>query len=116
MAEIVVARSKQAAGELVATEIRRLIEAKADTVLGLATGSTPLPVYAALAASFRASPLDVSRVRGFALDEYVGLAVNHPESYRTVITRDVIGPLGLTPNQIQVPNGDVATLEHAGAE
>ena len=116
MAEIVVARSKQAAGELVAGEIRRLIEAKADTVLGLATGSTPLPVYAALAESFRANPLDVSRVRGFALDEYVGLPADHPESYRTVIARDVIGPLGLTPNQIQVPNGDVATLEHAGAE
>ena len=116
MAEIVVARSKQAAGELVATEIRRLIESKADTVLGLATGSTPLPVYAALAASFRANPLDVSRVRGFALDEYVGLPADHPESYRTVITRDVVGPLGLTPNQIQVPNGDFATLEHAGAE
>ncbi|WP_104081057.1 glucosamine-6-phosphate deaminase [Cryobacterium sp. Y11] len=116
MAEIVVVDSKQAAGELVAAEIRRLIEATADTVLGLATGSTPLPVYAALAASLLTHPLDVSRVHGFALDEYVGLPAGHPESYRTVITRDVTGPLGLTPANIHVPNGDRATLEGAGAD
>lgn len=115
MAEIVVVESKQAAGELVAASVRRLIEAKADTVLGLATGSTPLPIYAALAESLRAHPLDVSRVRGFALDEYVGLPAGHPESYRTVITRDVVAPLGLTPNNIHVPNGSLATLEGAGA-
>ena len=116
MAEIVVVDSKQAAGELVASKIRRLIEAKADTVLGLATGSTPLSVYAALAESLRANPLDVSRVRGFALDEYVGMPAGHAESYRSVITREVVEPLGLTPRNVQVPNGDVATLEHAGAD
>jgi glucosamine-6-phosphate deaminase len=115
MAEIVVVESKQAAGELVAASIRRLIEAKADTVLGLATGSTPLPVYAALAESFRMNPVDVSRVRGFALDEYVGLPDGHPESYRAVISRDVVLPLGLTPDNIHVPNGDLSTLEGAGA-
>jgi glucosamine-6-phosphate deaminase len=115
MAEIVVVDSKQAAGELVAASIRRLIEAKADTVLGLATGSTPLPVYAALAESFRKNPVDVSRVRGFALDEYVGLPEGHPESYRAVISRDVVLPLGLTPDNIHVPNGVLSTLEGAGA-
>ncbi|WP_105033443.1 glucosamine-6-phosphate deaminase [Cryobacterium aureum] len=116
MAEIVVVESKQAAGELVALKIRGLIESRADTVLGLATGSTPLPVYAALAQSLRKNPMDVSRVRGFALDEYVGLPEGHPESYRTVITRDVVRPLGLTPTLICVPNGEIETLEHAGAD
>lgn len=115
MAEIVVVETEQDAGELVAASIRGLIEMKADTVLGLATGSTPLPVYAALAASLAARPLDVARVRGFALDEYVGLPSGHAESYRTVITRDVVVPLGLTPSNIQVPNGAVETLADAGA-
>ncbi|MDJ0376204.1 glucosamine-6-phosphate deaminase [Cryobacterium sp. PH31-L1] len=116
MAEIVVVENKRAGGELVASTIRRLIEAKADTVLGLATGSTPLPVYAALAQSLRKDPMDVSRVRGFALDEYVGLPAGHSESYRTVITRDVVRPLGLTPANIYVPNGDTTSLEHAGSD
>jgi glucosamine-6-phosphate deaminase len=114
--EVVVVANKEAAGELIAGAMRSLIEVKPDAVLGLATGSTPVPIYRALARSLAADPLDVSRVRGFALDEYVGLPAGHPESYRAVITRDVVEPLGLTPENIHVPNGDPATIETAGEE
>ncbi len=93
----------------------RLVVAKPDAVLGLATGSTPLPVYEALARSLAQRSVDVSRVRGYALDEYVGLPADHPESYRAVITRDVVEPLGLTPSLIHVPSGDLTTIEDAGA-
>lgn len=114
MAEIVIVKNADAAGELVADAIAELISSKPGAVLGLATGSTPLPVYRALAA--RASGLDFSRVSGFALDEYVGLPASHPESYRSVITREVVEPLGLVPERIRVPNGDVQTIQNAGAE
>ena len=50
MAEVVVVADKEAAGQLAAGTILDLIAAKPDAVLGLATGSTPLPVYRALAA------------------------------------------------------------------
>lgn len=116
MAEVVVVESAASAGELVAASLRTLIEAKPDAVLGLATGSTPLPVYSALAASVRRKPLDVTLVRGFALDEYVGLPAGHPESYRAVITRDVVEPIGLTPQNIHVPNGNLETIETAGRD
>ena len=114
MAEVVIVESKEAAGSLVATEIVELLDARADAVLGLATGSTPLPVYAALRA--RLAGRDLSQVRGFALDEYVGIDPNHPESYRSVITREVVEPLGLDPRRIHVPNGALATIQHAGAD
>lgn len=114
MAEVVIVESKAAAGALVADEIVALIDSKPDTVLGLATGSTPLPVYEALRE--RLGGHDVSRVRGFALDEYVGLDPEHPESYRSVITREVIEPLGLDPDRIRVPNGAVETIQHAGED
>ena len=116
MAEVVVLESETNAGIIAAASIRALISQKADAVLGLATGSTPMSLYSALADSLRQDPLDVSRVRGFALDEYVGLPSGHPESYRTVITRDAVLPLGLTPGNIRVPNGDLATLETAGTD
>jgi glucosamine-6-phosphate deaminase len=116
MAEIVVVQNEAEGGDLIARAIRTLIEGKPDAVLGLATGSTPLPVYRALARSLSAEPLDVSSVRGFALDEYVGLPPGHPESYRAVITRDVVKPLGLTPENVHVPNGDLRTIQTAGAE
>ncbi|MFT4258173.1 glucosamine-6-phosphate deaminase [Microbacterium sp.] len=114
MAEVVIVESKEAAGVLVGEEIASLIRARADAVLGLATGSTPLPVYAALRAQL--ADVDVSQVRGFALDEYVGLDPAHPESYRSVITREVVEPLGLDPARIHVPNGAEATIQHAGAD
>ena len=91
MAEIVVVSDQQAAGELAAESMVDLIRRTPDAVLGLATGSTPLALYRALAERVSGSGasgpeesgpgLDVSRVRGFALDEYVGLPEGHPESY-----------------------------------
>lgn len=112
MAEVVIVADATAAGVLVADEIVSLIRQNPDTVLGLATGSTPLPVYDALRT--RLAGVDVSRVRGFALDEYVGIDPAHPESYRSVITREVVEPLGLDPRRIRVPDGSLQGIEHAG--
>ncbi|MRH29072.1 glucosamine-6-phosphate deaminase [Microbacterium sp. SYP-A9085] len=114
MAEVIIVPDAAAAGALVADEIVALVAADPEVVLGLATGSTPLPVYEALRP--RLAGIDVSRVRGFALDEYVGIDSQHPQSYRNVIRREVIEPLGLDPDRIRVPNGAVASIEHAGAD
>lgn len=114
MAEIVIVKNADAAGELAAETILRLISRKPDAVLGVATGSTPLTTYQALARSVQANNVDVSAVRGFALDEYVGLPIEHPESYRSVITREVVEPLGLTPSLVHVPNGALEGIQHAG--
>ena len=109
MAEVVIVGSPEEAGELAADRVARLVARRPDAVLGLATGSTPLPVWAAL----RRRGLDLSRVRGFALDEYLGLPAGHPESYRAVITREVVEPLGLDPALVHVP-GDDGPVEGAG--
>jgi glucosamine-6-phosphate deaminase len=110
MAEVVILDGPDRAGELAAGLIAELVGRKPAAVLGLATGSTPLPVWHALAAR----SLDLSRVRGFALDEYVGLPADHPESYRAVITREVVDPLGLTPALVRVPGDDGGPIELAG--
>jgi len=112
VAEVVLVADAAAGGELVADEIARLVRANPDMVLGLATGSTPLAVYEALPS--RLVGVDVSRVRGFALDEYVGLDPAHEESYRSVITREVVEPLGLDPARVHVPDGSLEGIEHSG--
>jgi glucosamine-6-phosphate deaminase len=114
MAEVVIVGSAEEGGELAGEAIAALVRRKPDAVLGLATGSTPLTTWSAVAAR----GLDLSRVRGFALDEYVGLPPGHPESYRAVITREVVEPLGLTPELVHVPGGLGAadTLERAAAD
>src|SRR5690606_20272899 len=107
VAEVVIVPDERAGGRLAAARIARLVTAKPDAVLGLATGETPLSTWAALAEY----KLDLSRVRGFALDEYVGLPAGHPESYREVLMRTVVKPLGLSPDLVHVPGdgGDIAT-------
>lgn len=115
MAEVVIVGSEDEAGELAASAVVDLVRRAPDAVLGLATGSTPLSTYRALARRIHDERLDVSRVRGFALDEYVGLPVGHPESYRAVITREVVEPLGLTPSLVHVPDGDPETIVTAAA-
>lgn len=111
MAEVVIVGAPDEAGALAADRIEALVRRQPDAVLGLATGSTPLPVWAAL----RERGLDLSRVRGFALDEYLGLPAGHPESYRAVIMREVVEPLGLDPALVRVPGDDGGPLETAGA-
>ncbi|MBX6748096.1 MAG: glucosamine-6-phosphate deaminase [Micromonosporaceae bacterium] len=110
MAEVVIVPDERAGGRLAAARIARLVTAKPDAVLGLATGATPLSTWAALAEY----GLDLSRVRGFALDEYVGLPAGHPESYREVLMRTVVKPLGLSPDLVHVPGDDGGDIATAG--
>ena len=124
MPEVIIVKDQDEAGELYARCVADLIKGKPDAVLGLATGSSPLAAYRHLAAMVKAEDIDVSKVRGFALDEYIGLPLTHPESYHSTIHRTVVEPLGLDPEKVHVP-GDVldgAPLEdgeriaHAGPE
>lgn len=111
MAEVVIVRDADEAGEIAADMIEALVRRNPDVVLGLATGSTPLTTWASLAGR----GLDFSRARGFVLDEYVGLEPGHPESYRSVIDRELVIPLGFSPELVHVP-GENGTIETAGED
>lgn len=113
MAEVIVVDTPEQAGALVADHISARCSAEPRLSLGVATGSTPLPVYAALAAHARAGT-DFSQMRAFALDEYVGLPAGHPQSYREVVRREVVEPLGLNPDLVGVPDGAQAGIATAG--
>ncbi|GAA4284152.1 glucosamine-6-phosphate deaminase [Brevibacterium daeguense] len=94
--------------------IEALVRTRPDAVLGIATGSTPEPLYAELAAR-AAAGLDFSRLRIASLDEYVGLGADHPQSYRHFVQRHVIEPLGIDPGNIVVPDG-AAEPQQAAAD
>lgn len=110
MAEVVIVPDEKVGGRLAAARIARLVGARPDAVLGLATGASPLSTWAALAEQ----RLDLSRVRGFALDEYVGLPAGHPESYHAVLMRSVVEPLGLSADNVHVPGDDGGDIATAG--
>lgn len=104
---IIVAPSAEDGAAIAAELIARWVEKKPAAVLGLATGSSPLPLYAMLASV----NLDLSRVRGFALDEYIGLSAGDERSYAEAVRREVIEPLGMRPELVRVPNGTAAAPE-----
>ncbi|GAA0917703.1 glucosamine-6-phosphate deaminase [Streptomyces thermoalcalitolerans] len=109
--EVVIVPDARAGGELVAEAMAQLLRRKPDAVLGVATGSTPLPVYEALAAKVRSGAVDVSRARIAQLDEYVGLPAGHPESYREVLRRQVVEPLGLGMDSFLGPDGAAEDMQ-----
>lgn len=103
-------------GRFAAEHVVEAIEAKPDAVIGLATGSTPLPLYHAWAEIVAQRGLDVSRVRGFALDEYAGIDPAHHESYHSVVDREVVQQLGLTPELVSVPPTEATAADAAAYE
>jgi glucosamine-6-phosphate deaminase len=113
--QVIIASSAAEVGRLAAAKIAQLIRHKPDAVLGLATGSSPLAIYADLARQVDHEALDCTAVQAFALDEYVGLPADHPESYRSVLKRDVADPLALATAHVHVPDGTAADLTAACA-
>ncbi|EYR63825.1 glucosamine-6-phosphate deaminase [Actinotalea ferrariae CF5-4] len=99
---------------LAADAVASLVRRRPDAVLGLATGSSPLALYDELVARHRAG-LSFAQVRGFLLDEYVGLPPGHPESYRAVIDRQLTSRVDLAPDAVQGPDGGAADLPAACA-
>ena len=81
--EIIIQEDKKAASIIGAWITAAVIRKKFDSVLGLATGSTPLLLYKELIRLYMHKGLDFERVTTFNLDEYVGLSPSHPSSYNS---------------------------------
>ncbi|MDP9806725.1 glucosamine-6-phosphate deaminase [Trueperella bonasi] len=77
--------------------------------LGVATGSTPLPLYQQLREAHANGSFSLANAKAFALDEYIGLQPGHPESYRKVLQDELVGEdkTGLMDENLFTPNGNV---------
>lgn len=109
--QVVILESAAAQGEFAADIILGGAQEGALKVLEVATGSSPLPIYQALAERRTPAP---ARLEAFALDEYVALDDAHPQSNHSVIAREVTEPLGLDPARVHVPDGASGDLQSAG--
>ena len=98
------------AGIYAATLAEMVIESRQQPVLGLATGTTPIPFYDALAALHECG-LDMSRAVTINLDEYIGLPAGHEQSYRAFMQRHLFSRVNLDPQHAHVPDGMAADLE-----
>jgi glucosamine-6-phosphate deaminase len=98
-------------GRLVAQRIARLIRSKQalgqPTVLGLATGSTPIGVYRELVRLHREEGLSFNRVVTFNLDEYYPMDPRSIHSYHRFMWENLFSQLDLPPDNVHLPRGDV---------
>ena len=91
--------------------IRAALEKKPNLVLGLATGSTPIGLYAALAQMHATQGLDFSQVTTFNLDEYVGIPASHPQSYHTFMATHLFSAVNIPPENRHIPQSSVVGHE-----
>ena len=87
---------------------------KPDCLLGLATGTTPIGLYDELARRNQAGELDFSKVRTFNLDEYRGLAGDHPQSYRYFMNKHLFDRINIDKANTRVPDGLAADPDQSG--
>jgi glucosamine-6-phosphate deaminase len=98
-----------AVGRRAAEAVAEAVTADPDLVLAVPTGSTPLPMFDDLIGRVRSGQLDLSRVRLFCLDEYVGVTPDDPNSLTGWLRRVFIEPAG-------IPWGNVRAVDAAAAD
>lgn len=106
--EVVIVGATSEIGCRVADAIERLLKSSPTPVLGLATGSSPLPVYQELIARCRHGSITFGHAKAFLLDEYIGLDEGSPQSYRAFIERELTEHIDLPPDALDGPTVDAS--------
>ncbi|EKU41763.1 glucosamine-6-phosphate deaminase [Lysinibacillus fusiformis ZB2] len=96
--------------EVAATIFSKQIQEKPDSVLGLATGGSPVGMYKELVARYQAGQLSFKEIQTFNLDEYVGIEQSSPASYFTFMHENLFNFVDIQPKNVHLPNGQAANL------
>jgi len=114
--QVLLLDSSQTVARRAADAVCRQIERKPDSVLGLATGGTPLALYGELIRRHQAGQVSFKDVTTFNLDEYVGLASEHPRSYRAFMQSHLFNHIDIDPERTHLPDGLAANPLAEGAD
>ncbi len=108
---VIIEKDAETVARRAARIVADLVRRKANCVLGLATGATPLGAYRELIRLHQQEGLDFSRVTTFNLDEYVGLGPAHPQSYRRFMQENLFDHVNVPADRIHVPDGRALDFE-----
>lgn len=84
---------------------------KPDSILGLATGDTPLGMYSELIKLYNKKEIDFKEIKSFNLDEYYGIDENNSQSYYYYMMNNFFKHINIPLENINVPNGDAENIE-----
>ncbi|KEH93956.1 glucosamine-6-phosphate deaminase [Clostridium botulinum] len=83
---------------------------KPNSILGLATGSTPLGMYKNLIVAYQNKNIDFSKIKTFNLDEYYGLSKHNNQSYYHYMMENLFNHINIDINNINIPNGTASDI------
>ena len=109
--EIIITSDYEEMSRHCAQIIANQIKSKFDSVLGLATGGTPIGTYKELIRMHREEGLDFSKVKSFNLDEYLGLSPLHKDSYSFFMWDNLFKDVNINPENVYVPQGNTIDTE-----
>lgn len=101
--EVIIAKDYDEMSLLAAEIIAAQVRSKPNSVLGLATGGTPVGTYQALAKMYREGKVDFAKVSTFNLDEYLGIPNDHPERYYNFMWTNLFQHVNIPKDRIHVP-------------
>lgn len=103
--EIIIKDTYEQVSRAAAEVVAATLHAKPNSVLGLATGSTPLGLYDELIRMHQEGTVDFAQVTTFNLDEYVGLSRRHPQSYHYFMHKHLFAHVNVPEQNRHVPSG-----------
>jgi len=114
--QVIIVKDKAEMGKTAAEIVAGGMRAKEHFVLGLATGTTPIPLYRELIRMHKEDGLDFSTTASFNLDEYVGIPGTHDQSYRFFMNRELFDHVNINKKATHVPDGMADDVEMFCAE
>ncbi|RCX19790.1 glucosamine-6-phosphate deaminase [Fontibacillus phaseoli] len=116
MLNIIKVKGEQLFNETGAGIIASLLQSNPRAVLGLATGSTPVGVYQKLIELYRDGVVSFKQASSYNLDEYIGLAEDHPESYRRFMNEKLFNHIDIPLESTHVPAGNTGDPTQAATD
>ena len=102
---VIVVKDQEMMGQVAWEIMEEAISDRPAPVLGLATGSTPLPLYAEMVKANKAGDFDFATTLSFNLDEYLGLPGDHAQSYRHFMNTNLFDHININKANTFVPDG-----------
>ena len=105
MIKIINCKTEMGVGAKAACVMADVIKNKPNAVIGLATGSSPLTMYAELIKKYESGELSFEKVTSVNLDEYAGLSADHDQSYSYFMHKNLFNHINIKEENVNLPNG-----------
>ena len=102
----------QRASEILVEQLKQ----KSNSVLGLATGSTPIGLYQKLIEAYEQNQISFKNVISYNLDEYIGIDRNHPQSYYQYMYKNLFSKVDMKDEHIHIPNNGISRIDEQAEE